>query len=118
MGKAEMAKKVAEMRKQGYSKEEIADILKADLEIDRGEKLFELPNELEIGAKKARQAERKANATPRARKVDENKRFLIEHFRQSIVECGNVLEIINPERELTFEYKGVKYKLTLAVPRK
>ena len=39
--------------------EEAKQVLEMDKRIDRGEQLFELPPELEAGAKKARRADRK-----------------------------------------------------------
>ena len=116
------------MRKQGYTEEEIEDMLKCDQEIDRGADLFPLAPELEQGAKKARRADR--TDTPkkasRERKPNNDKRFLIDALvwavTTDIEQAGdNVLatdvEIINPEREFLFTYNGTKYKVTLARPR-
>ena len=44
------------LKNLGLTNEEIAEVLKADAEIDKGKKLFELPKELAVGAKKARNA--------------------------------------------------------------
>ena len=38
----------------GMTEEEAKEVLEADREIDKGAKLFDLPAELEAGAKKAR----------------------------------------------------------------
>ena len=116
------------MRKQGYTEEEIEDMLKCDREIDRGADLFPLAPELEQGAKKARRADRtdtpkKAN---KERKPNDDKRFLIDALvwamTTDIEQAGdNVLatdvEIVNPEREFLFTYNGIKYKVVLSVPR-
>lgn len=123
-------KRIAQLMKTlNATREEVIEMLQKDKEIDRGAKLNELPDELKAGAKKARQADRKANAKPRERKTDEDKRFLINHFVMALqndvyynicdVESGvgHNINVTNPERELTFEYKGRKYRLTLAVPR-
>lgn len=115
---AEAEKKIIIMRKMGYNDAEIADMIATDAKIDRGEKLFELPDELKAGAKKARQAERKSSTTiNREKKVDNDKLFLINTITSVLKEIEN-LEVINPEREITFEYNGRKYRLTLAMPRK
>lgn len=115
------------LRKLGLSEDEIVEVLTMDKEIDRGAKLFELDPELEVGAKKARQADRTDTPKPRARKPDEDKRFLIDALvwavTTDIEQAGdNVLatdvEIINPEREFLFTYNGKKYKVTLSAPRK
>ena len=116
------------MRAQGYTEEEIEDMLKCDKEIDRGADLFLLSAELEQGAKKARRADRtdtpkKAN---RERKPNDDKRFLIDALvwavTTDIEQAGdNVLatdvEIVNTEREFLFTYNGTKYKVVLSVPR-
>ena len=104
------------MRILGISREEAIQLIEDDKRIDRGEKLFELPPELEKGAKKARcvaSADRKKSTAKREKKVDDDKRHLINHFTEGL-ENVNVL---NPEREFEFFYNGKKYKLMLSVPR-
>jgi hypothetical protein len=104
------------MRILGISREEAIQLIEDDKRIDRGEKLFELPPELEKGAKKARcvaSADRKKSTAKREKKVDDDKRHLINHFTEGL-ENVNVL---NPEREFEFFYNGKKYKLVLSVPR-
>lgn len=102
----------------GCSEEEAYEVIEADRKIDKGEKLFELDPELEKGAKKARQAPRKANATPtkRERKEDTNKRFLIAEIAKALAECDK-LEITNPERQIDFEFSGRKFRIVLSAPR-
>ena len=128
MARGENPSQVERMRAQGYTEEEIEDMLKADREIDRGADLFPLDPELEKGAKKARRADRtdapkKAN---RERKPNDDKRFLIDALvwavTTDIEQVGdNVLatdvEIVNTEREFLFTYNGTKYKVVLSVPR-
>lgn len=104
---------------------EAKEVLEMDKRIDRGEKLFELPPELEAGAKKARRAERKKVETvKRERKPDEDKRELIRYLEGKLedahhydLDLGNIT-ITNPEREMEFTYNGIKYRLTLMRPRK
>ena len=116
------------MRKVGMTEEEIADVLKCDKAIDRGEKLFSLAPELEVGAKKARRADRTDTPKPvvRERKEDNDKRFLIDALVWAVTtnteNAGdNVLatdvEILNSEREFLFTYNGRKFKVTLSCPR-
>ena len=106
------------MKTLNISEAEALEIIKADKEIDKGAKLFELPDELKAGAKKARQAERKSNTIPtkREKKVNNDKLFLMETIKNALADCDN-LELTNPEREMIFYFNGVKYKLTLACPR-
>ena len=103
------------------TQEEVLEMLKDDERIDKGEKLFELDAELEKGAKKARQAPRSANSTPtkRERKADPDKGFLIGLIKDTLNECGEIvnLTIVNQERELTFELNDRKFKVVLSAPR-
>ena len=118
---AQTPSQVERMRAQGYTEEEIEDMLKCDQEIDRGADLFPLDPELEKGAKKARRADR--TDTPkkavRERKPNEDKRILLEQLVNAIggspihAQC----EITNQEREFLFTYNGTKYKVVLSVPR-
>ena len=118
---------VQAMRKCGMTEDEILDVLTADREIDRGAKLFELDEELQAGAKKARRADRTDTPKPRERKPNDDRRFLIDALvwamTTDIEQAGdNVLatdvEIVNPEREFLFTYNGIKYKVVLSAPRK
>lgn len=106
------------------SVDEARQVQEDDKRIDRGEKLFELPPELEAGAKKARQTgTRKVTEVKRERKPDEDKRELIQYLESSLedaypdLDLGNIT-ITNLEREMEFIYNGKKYRLTLACPRK
>ena len=105
----------------GFSPEEMEEVLATDKEIDRGAKLFELPKELQAGAKKARQAERKVSTTPTKRecKVTTDKLEIMETISKALTTdlVDDVGEIVN-ERELVFYFNEVKYKLTLSCPRK
>ena len=116
-----MSKQVEAMRKLGMSEEEIADVLESDKHIDRGEKLFELDPELEKGAKKARQADRKPttyNFQKRERKADTGKRDLISALVGAVAPLADgEVEITNIEREFVFTVNGRKYKVVLSAPR-
>ena len=110
----------------GCSEEEAYEVIEADRRIDKGEKLFELDPELEKGAKKARQAPRKANATPtkRERKEDTDKRFLIQLLKSALENSDDEgftelpkIEITNPERQIDFEFSGRKFRIVLSAPR-
>ena len=103
----------------GLSEEEVADVIESDKRIDKGEKLFELDKELEKGAKKARQAGNTSGYTKanREKKVDNEKRFLIETLELALSPFAENVEIANPEREMTFTHNGKKYKIVLSCPR-
>ena len=115
-----MSKQIENMKKLGFTDEEIAEILADDQRIDRGEKLFELDPELEAGAKKARQADRKPNSEPvkRERKANDDKRYLIETIKGALnAVSGGSVEVTNVEREMIFQFNGVKYKVVMSAPR-
>ena len=99
----------------GMTEEEVADVIESDKRIDKGEKLFELPEELEKGAKKARMSGNTKGYT-REKKADPEKGKLIADLLDGIPYAENI-EILNLEREFTFEYKGKKYKVVLSCPR-
>lgn len=113
---------VQAMRVLGFTDEEITDVLETDKRIDRGEKLFELPDELKAGAKKARQADRKPTTydfSKRERKPNDSKRAIIAALAETareLADSGEV-DITNTEREMLFVANGVKYKIVLSAPR-
>lgn len=108
------------MKSLNISREEAIDLIEEDKRIDRGEKLYELDPELEKGAKKARQADRKKSDTPtkRERKPKPEKAEICSAMMNGLAELGVVeFNITNPEREFLFIHNGTKYKVTLACPR-
>ena len=108
------------MKSLDLTREEAIQLMQDDKEIDRGAKMFELDPELEKGAKRARQAERKANSatTKRERKPKPEKQEICSAMMDGLREMGvEDFTISNPEREFTFIHNGTKYKITLACPR-
>ena len=106
------------LRKCGIPEAEWAELEATDKRIDRGEKLYELDPELEKGAKKARQADRKpAERKPRERKIDCEKRTLLTLLYEAIFPFCESYEVTNPEREFSFTHNGKKYKVVLSCPR-
>jgi hypothetical protein len=111
---------VQHMQKLGISREEAIQLIEDDQAIDRGAKMFELDPELEKGAKKARQAERKASTAPvkRERKAKPEKAEICSAMMDGLKSLGvDEFTISNPEREFVFIHNGTKYKVTLACPR-
>ena len=110
------------MRKLDISREEAIALI-ADEEADN---LPELTPEQRKVEKEMRKADRKVETAPRKRerKPDENKRLLVSVLHgflhdflfasQDHFHC----EMTNPEREIEFTFKGERYRLTLAKPRK
>ena len=119
------------MRSLGFTEEEIADVIKCDEQIDRGEKLFELTPEQEKASKKARNTgTRKAPVVyqldntggKRSRKENPTKQGIIAELAKFLTEnsenaCENV-EITNKERQIAFKIGENDYELTLVQKRK
>lgn len=86
---------------------------------EQEDNLPELTADQKAVEKEMRQADRKKESTPRKRerKADEDKRFLITKINDALhlYACSSV---VNPEREIEIIYKGNRYRLTLAKPRK
>lgn len=107
-------------QKLGMSEQEIAELAETDKRIDKEEQLFELTAEQKQAEKKAKSAGKTVYnfSKPKEKKVDNDKRFLIEIIGNALVENGCKLkEIPNPERELVFTFADKKYKIVMSVPR-
>ena len=107
------------LAKLGLTDAEIKQVLADDERINKGEKPYELDPELEKGAKKARQAERKTPITPikRERKADNDKREIISALDEVLCDICDNVEVKNAEREIVVQYNGRKFKITLSAPR-
>ena len=108
------------MKSLDISREEAIQVIEDDKAIDKGAKMFELDPELEKGAKKARQAERKVSTAPakREKKAKPEKAEICCAMMDGLRELGvEEFTINNPEREFVFTHNGTKYKVTLACPR-
>jgi hypothetical protein len=111
------------MKNLDCDEETAKNVIECDKRIDKGEKLFELSEELEKGAKKARSAgncKGYTKPTNREKKVDDTKKGLIELLTSVIAEqpACNSLSVTNPEREFNFLWGDKKYKIVLSCPRK
>ena len=109
------------MKNLDCDEETAKDVIECDKRIDKGEKLFELPEELQKGAKKARNAGNcngytKAN---REKKVDTDKREIINLIAETVenITDNGTVGVNNPEREIEFVKGGRKYKIVLSCPR-
>lgn len=106
------------MKSLNISREDAIELMEEDKRIDRGEKLYELDPELEKGAKKARQADRKQTTTKREKKPKPEKEEICSAMMEGLRALGvEEFEVANPEREFIFHKDGTKYKVTLACPR-
>jgi hypothetical protein len=108
------------MKNLGITESEAIEVLEADQQIDKGEKLFELTTEESKASKQARIVPRTPTAynfTERERKADDSKRELIDLLVESLTPKVNNLDVVNAERELTFIYNDRKFKIVLSAPR-
>ena len=103
------------MSKLGLSREE-AEQMWLDEQEDN---LPDLTPEQKAVAKEMAQADRKKESTPRKRerKPDESKRAILQQIIVTL-EKDVEITIINPEREIEFDFLGEHYRLTLSRPRK
>ena len=111
------------MKNLDCDEETAKDVIECDKRIDKGEKLFELPEELKKGAKKARNAgncKGYTKPTNREKKVDTDKREIINLIAETVENLTDegTVYINNPEREIEFVKGGRKYKIVLSCPRK
>lgn len=104
------------VEKLGCSLAEAAEIVASDKAIDGGADPYPLTNEQKQAVRKATQGPRKKTSV-RTRKRDENK-YEIMSLIVSALKLDCTMEIVNPEREILLNYKGIKYKLVLSCPRK
>ena len=109
------------------SREEAIELIKEDDRIDHMKSAAEINSDLNAeqikAAKDARKADRKKtvfkfDVSKRPKKENPDKRILIENLRASVEEVGGTdIEVINVEREMTFKFNDVKYKIVLSAPR-
>ena len=106
------------MKNLGCDEETAKDVIECDKRIDKGEKLFELAETEKGNSRKARQVARIPKPqTNREKKIDVEKRFLIETLELALSPFAENMETTNPEREITFTHNGKKYKIVLSCPR-
>ena len=123
MTKTEKEKQIQALKNLGLTDEEVTEVLADDEKIDKGAKLFELPDELKEGAKKARNAgncKGYTKPTNREKKVDNDKREIINLIAETVenITDEGTAYINHPEREIEFVKGGRKYKIVLSCPRK
>ena len=101
-------------------KETATEIAQADKAIDRGEKMpFDLTAEQEKTTRTYRQVARPVmvESKPRPRKTDEDKREIIDTLDEALCCLVDDVTVINPERQIDFEYNGRKFRIVLSAPR-
>lgn len=113
------------MKNLEVTEEEAKEILQSDKEIDKGAKLFELSPEKEKASKQARittgkkeKVDAYGKKTTRTKVINNDKVYLVEIIKQLLETENCEVNIINPEREFEFHFRGTKYKIVMSVPRK
>ena len=94
------------MQTLNISKKEAEEIIQEDEEIDHGAKLHELPEELKSPVKGNRE-----------RKVDEEKKFLLELLQAPLQSAGAIALEMKTETEVSFTYGENRYTLKLTKHR-
>lgn len=94
------------LKKLGLTNKEIAEVLQADAEIDKGKKLFELPPELAAGAKKARNA---GNCKGYTKTANPNKTKAFQLLANSVKSAN----IVKADSEFTFYVNGEQFRVKL-----
>lgn len=104
------------MKNLSLSREEAIQLLIDD----ENDVSVELTAEQKKVVKVMSQGDRKKEDAPRKRerKADNTKRYLITALADALADvCGGAVDVLNPERELTFIYNGEKFKVVLSKPR-
>lgn len=104
------------MKNLGISREEAIQLINDDAE-DVSVDLT--PEQAKVVSDVTRTTGDKTERKARQRKLDDDKRFLIRILETAIGYNPQVsnFELLNPEREIQFEFRGALYKLTLSKPR-
>ena len=100
-----------------FTEEELKELAEFDKRVDKGEDPYPLIAEQKKVAKSMTKADRKVtvyNFQKKERKKNDDKRDLIQKLSKDLEDVS----IVNEEREFTFIYNNVKYKVVLSVPRK
>lgn len=113
---------VKAMKSLDLTREEAIEMLQDDEDIERGEsKDFDLtPEQQKVAKEMTKTGTRKTGEkVKRERKPNEDKRYLIQELHLMLSENQEVENenVTNIERQIDFEYNGVKYSVTLTAHR-
>ena len=110
------------MKKLGISKEEALQLIEDDKRIDRGEKLFELTAEQKKVVKQSCATGTKKRTvykfdSAKSKKKDTEKEEIVQKFFEFAQNFTENCEIVNANREISFELGGNSYSLVLSKHR-
>ena len=121
-------KQMAAFRKLGYSQAQIDEMIEDDLAVDRGESLpWDMSKEEHKKAMKNANADEHKKPTvykfdKRERKENTPKRAIIAEIYHFLVENAEFsplnVQILNKERQISFDYADEKFEITLTQKRK
>ena len=121
-------RQMAAFRKLGYSDAQIEEMLEDDLAVDRGETLpWDMSKEEHKKAMKNANADEHKKPTvykfdQRERKENTPKRTIIDEIYKFLTENAEFspenVQILNKERQISFEYADEKFEITLTQKRK
>lgn len=128
MAKRDNSKQIENMRKLGFTEEEIQEMLADDEVIERSnvaDKCFDWEMDVDEHKKAMKNAnsDEKKPKDPdkkvvRNRKENPEKRALIETIYQALVDSGYNAVITNPEKVVEFSIAGQDYSISLTAHRK
>ena len=105
------------MKNLQISRAEALQIIADDEQIDKGADLFPLTEEQKKAAKQAKNVDtKKVTKRKREKKINVEKQRILLELQEGLSGVKN-LQVVNDEREFTFETKGIKYKVVLSCPR-
>lgn len=128
MPSKDQLRQIAAMKKLGYSDEQIEEMLEDDRAVDRGVRMeWDLSDEEHKKAMKTANADEHKKPTvykfdKRERKENTPKRTIISEIYQFLTENSQFspenVQILNKERQISFDYAGEKFEITLTQKRK
>lgn len=112
----------------GITIEEAQALVEDDKEVDRMNSISEIDGDLTEDQKKECKAARKSDRKPTNYKLDSTKskkkekptnKMLIDEFKALVEGLGaDGIEVLNDQREFTFNLDNTKFKIVLSNPRK
>lgn len=109
------------MKKLGISKEEALQLIEDDKRIDRGEKLFELTAEQKKVVKQSCATGTKKRTVykfdTKTKKKDAEKEEFLAKLHEFVSQFTENCEIVNPNREISFNIGENSYSLVLSKHR-
>ena len=128
MPSKDQLRQITAMKKLGYSDAQIEEMLEDDKAVDRGETLpWDMSKEEHKKAMKNANADEHKKPTvykfdKRERKENTPKRTIIAEIYQFLLENAQFspenVQILNKERQISFDYADEKFEITLTQKRK